>query len=542
MAEYVSLVSIQGRVEQSFKQAVKSTRTSLSTIQSPLNALSSFAIRDVESAVTDLGQKGKQTAENLGDMVPKFKTVGIAGGALIGILAAGTAALAKFGGEAHSLNDIATASNITTRGFQQMDFALQGFGTNSEAVARNIVQNSTRISDAYADVTKRAALLQDFSRPGGLGSLGFDLDVFIGNDPAAIIAESRRLIEQEGATLEDIRIGLGRAGFGEEAVQEIQQVVATAESWEKYRQRLASAPIISQGQIDGLASFRTLLEDTKDRVMVGMRDEFYQLSSAGSGFTDSNREVLDGLELIGRFSLTSLIAGFKFLITVVDATVTSISMFVDAGKIGLNELGKAWNDSRIGVLKLQKTWYATQDAILGGIDKVLGAASYLPSWLGGNQAQAAQDNIANIRSGTQDRLAEIDRAREAIEKESEALDDRTNRVRGDIQNRGEAFQSRFQNDADEVTTRFNRDIARVYGTPEENQRYDEAIQSFESGGSRDIAQNPNYGREPATFNMPQQPAKVEQHNTYHITANDDLASVMREIEASQLRQVQELVG
>lgn len=532
MANYVSLVEIKGKIDRSLPQAVKSTRSQLAGIQTPLNALSSFSVRDVESAVSGLGDQGKKAVENLGNMIPGFKGVGIAAAGAIATITGVTTALVKLGGEAHTLNDIATSSSITTQEFRQLDFSLQGVGNNSEKVAHQIARSTTSIADSLAHpLTQGEALRKLFE---GFAGVAFNVQVFRDNDPFAVLEEVRRAVEQ-GATDQQIRTGLSAAGYTEEAVTEILQLTATAQSWETHLRRISQTPPISQDQIDQLARLRTGMEDLKDNVLVGVRDEFYQLSQGAGGFGDTNQEVLDGLELLGRFSLSTLVGGFKVLTNVLDAAVTSISMFVDAGKIGVNQLGKAWNDSRIGVLGLQNTWFSTQDAILAGIEKIIGAATLLPDWAGGDKASEAQAAIANIRANTQASIDENRQARAAIQTETDELAQRNQRIRGDIQDRGDAFISRFQNNADEVATRFNRDIARTYGSVADQQRYDEAVRSFETGGSRDILANPNYGREPAG-------RQVTLQNTYEITANSDVETVLRQIEESQLRQVQELVG
>lgn len=533
MAEYVSLVKIVGQVDPSLNRAVKSTRTKLSGIQTPLNALSSFAVRDVESAIDNLGQKGQQAAQSLAGMIPKFKGLALGAGVAVGAIAGVTTGMAKLGAEAHRTQDAVTLSDIDTTEFQQLTYLFQGFGNEGEKVANQMTMATSSISRDLQNVFTQGEAIAKLTR--GFQGTGFDIDIFRTNNPLAVLEETQKALAA-GADETQIRIGLEAAGYGTEVITEM---IQAARDWERAADRAANAPVISQKQLDSMASFSTMIKDLGTNIKVGLIDEFHQLSSGANSFTESNREVLDALELVGRFSLSFLVASFKSVIQIVDAVVTSISMFVDAGKIGFNELGKVWNESRIGFLNLQNVWYSTQDAILSGIEKVLTAASYLPSWLGGDKAAQAQESITSIRAGTQDRLDEIEQARQAIEAESAALDERTRNVRQDIYDRGTDFQARLQNRSDEVVTRFNRDIARTYGTPEEQQRYDDVIRSFESGGSRDI--NRTEQRPPA--GIAQQAARtVTQYNTWHITANENLESALRDAEASQLRQVYELTG
>ena len=514
MAEYVSLVSIQGKVEQSLNRAVKTTRTSLAGIQTPLNALSSFAVRDVESAIGNLGQQGQKAGESLANMVPKFKGVALAGGALAGVIAGLATAYSKAGTEAHGMLDAVTLSNINTDEYQQLRYLFQGFGGDAEKTAGQLTAATSSIARDLSHFATQGETIAKLAK--GFTGTGFDIDVFRNNDPMAVLEETQRALAA-GASEMQIRTGLGIAGIDTAVITEM---IQASRDWERAAKRAADAPIISEDQLDNMASFSTMLRDVGTNLKVGILDEFHQLKSAGSGFSESNKEVLGGLELIGRFSLTSLVAGFKFTISIVDAAVTSVSNFVDAGKVGFNQLGKAWNESRIGILNLQNAWYSTQDAVLAGIEKVLGAASYLPGWLGGDKASEAQKAISSIRVGTQERLDAIEQAKQGIEDESAALDERNKKIRQGIYERGQAFQSRFQNDADEVTARFGRDVARTFGTAGEVEAYDKAVRSFESGGAR----------------------SVQITNNLEINANTDLDSALRQIEESQLRQVQELVG
>lgn len=186
-------------------------------------------------------------------------------GLIVGSVASVTAALLALGRRAHVIDDLGTSTVLTSREVQQLGRAFvhtTGSYEASQRVAASLADTLTSLSDRYFDVTQRAELLRALNvGPQSLGSLGFDTDEILSGDPRALIDQVRAAVER-GVTNQELRIGLGRAGFSREEITELIQGTRTAEAYGRTIAALQT-PALDDKALRGFQEFNNTLAGIK---------------------------------------------------------------------------------------------------------------------------------------------------------------------------------------------------------------------------------------------------------------------------------------
>ena len=500
-----------------------------------LNSVSAGgALRGVTGLLGKLGPYGAAAAAG----------IGLAIGAISGI----TAALLNLGRRAHVIDDLATSTTLSTREVQQLGKAFigtTGSYEQSQRLAESLSGTLTSLADRYFDVTRRADLLRSLNvGPQSLGQLGFNIDDLVSGDPLAVIEEIRQAVER-GVTTQELRIGLGAAGFDSSVITELVQATESADA---YNAAVAAfrTPTLDDDALMGFQRFNNSIAGIQLQIQRELTPVLNGIApiveNIGSEIADAIprgiqwfrefREENDGL-----FRVLGAIGGQ--VLPFLGQAISNVGSYIEAYALGVRNLVSIFKigfDSVRGTIDaVRENLESFQLGVFRTAKGIVDALEPIARFVGlGDELRAAQEALTErIGAATQER--DLIRERRAATQERIAIE--RQHIVDNYKKMGEIFtesvtgtvnryRELFSDVGDALRASPARDLEPAYASAPSLGRSSEPILDMIEGRTRDAPM-------------------VSMTNTYNIDANanlDDIEAVLRRNEERQIRSVQEVLG